>query len=47
MLQFKKTASAIIPYLEKNEEYDPNYLEKNESTSRKYNQLLNDEKIKK
>jgi hypothetical protein len=33
MLQFKKT-SANLPYLEKNEEYDPNYLQ-NESTSRK------------
>jgi hypothetical protein len=28
MLQFKKTASANLPYLEKNEEYDPNYLQK-------------------
>jgi hypothetical protein len=27
MLQFKKTASANL-YLEKNEEYDPNYLQK-------------------
>jgi hypothetical protein len=36
----------ILPYLEKNEEYDPNYL-KNESTSRKYLQALKDELDKK
>jgi hypothetical protein len=31
--------SANLPYLEKNEEYDPNYLQ-NESTSRKYLQAF-------
>jgi hypothetical protein len=34
-------------YIGKNEEYDPNYLQKNESTSRKYLQLLKDELDKK
>jgi hypothetical protein len=40
MLQFKKLLVLIYHIWKKNEEYDPNYLLKNESTSRKYLQAF-------